>query len=143
MEYYRKEQISPDTLYKDFGNFVRMVQAKFKCTQAYCDSAESTPIKGLQAHCLANRIPISVENAKKTSIKGRIDFEISQMGIGAFKVHESCTHTSDALQNAVYDDKSTEDKRLDDGKINIDSLDSMEYSFEPVMDLVILANGGR
>ena len=48
-----------------------------------------------------------------------------------------------ALQNAVYDDKSTEDKRLDDGKINIDSLDSMEYSFEPVMDLVILANGGR
>ena len=143
MEYYRKEQISPDTLYKDFGNFVRMVQAKFKCTQAYCDSAESTLIKGLQAHCLANRIPISVENAKKTSIKGRIDFEISQMGIGAFKVHESCTHTSDALQNAVYDDKSTEDKRLDDGKINIDSLDSMEYSFEPVMDLVILANGGR
>ena len=143
MEYYRKEQISPDTLYKDFGNFVRMVQAKFKCTQAYCDSAESTLIKGLQAHCLANRIPISVENAKKTSIKGRIDFEISQMGIGAFKVHESCTHTSDALQNAVYDDKSSEDKRLDDGKINIDSLDSMEYSFEPVMDLVILANGGR
>lgn len=143
MEYYRKEQISPDTLYKDFGNFVRMVQAKFKCTQAYCDSAESTLIKGLQAHCLVNRIPISVENAKKTSIKGRIDFEISQMGIGAFKVHESCTHTSDALQNAVYDDKSTEDKRLDDGKINIDSLDSMEYSFEPVMDLVILANGGR
>ena len=143
MEYYRKEQISPDTLYKDFGNFVRMVQAKFKCTQAYCDSAESTLIKGLQAHCIANRIPISVENAKKTSIKGRIDFEISQMGIGAFKVHESCIHTSDALQNAVYDDKSTEDKRLDDGKINIDSLDSMEYSFEPVMDLVILANGGR
>lgn len=143
MEYYRKEQISPDTLYKDFGNFVRMVQAKFKCTQAYCDSAESTLIKGLQAHCIANRIPIKVENAKKTSIKGRIDFEISQMGIGAFKVHESCTHTSDALQNAVYDDKSTEDKRLDDGKINIDSLDSMEYSFEPVMDLVILANGGR
>ena len=143
MEYYRKEQISPDELYKDFGNFVRMVQAKFKCTQAYCDSAESTLIKGLQAHCIANRIPISIENAKKTSIKGRIDFEISQMGIGAFKVHESCTHTSDALQNAVYDDKSTEDKRLDDGKINIDSLDSMEYSFEPVMDLVILANGGR
>jgi len=143
MEYYRKEQISPDTLYKDFGNFVRMVQSKFKCTQAYCDSAESTLIKGLQAHCLANRIPISVENAKKTSIKGRIDFEISQMGIGAFKVHESCTYTSDALQNAVYDDKSTEDKRLDDGKINIDSLDSLEYSFEPVMDLVILANGGR
>ena len=143
MEYYRKEQISPDTLYKDFGNFVRMVQAKFKCTQAYCDSAESTLIKGLQAHCLANRIPISVENAKKTSIKGRIDFEISQMGIGAFKVHKSCTYTSDALQNAVYDDKSTEDKRLDDGKINIDSLDSLEYSFEPVMDLVILANGGR
>ena len=143
MEYYRKEQISPDTLYKDFGNFVRMVQAKFKCKQAYCDSAESTLIKGLQAHCLANRIPISVENAKKTSIKGRIDFEISQMGIGAFKVHKSCTYTSDALQNAVYDDKSTEDKRLDDGKINIDSLDSLEYSFEPVMDLVILANGGR
>ena len=65
------------------------------------------------------------------------------MGIGAFKVHKSCTYTSDALQNAVYDDKSTEDKRLDDGKINIDSLDSLEYSFEPVMDLVILANGGR
>ena len=40
----------------------------------------------------------------------------------------------DALQNAVYDSKKdTVDSRLDDGVMNIDSLDSMEYSFESVM----------
>ena len=142
MEYYKLKQITPDELYNDFCNFVINVQQKFKCTQAFCDNAESTLIKGLQSAVLNRRIPIQVLNAKKTPIKGRISFVLFQMAIGKFKIHESCKETSKAFQAAIYDAKSTEDKRLDDGTINIDSLDSTEYSVEPVMDLIILKNGG-
>jgi hypothetical protein len=42
----------------------------------------------------------------------------------------------------VYDSKSLVDKRLDDGTTNIDSLDAMEYAFEPVMsDIISLSRG--
>ena len=43
-------------------------------------------------------------------------------------------HTLDALRSAVWDDRAVNrDVRLDDGQHNIDSLDSMEYSFEGFM----------
>ena len=66
------------------------------------------------------------------------------MGCGAFYVDPVCTHLREALTSAVYDPKHiTEDKRLDDGSTNIDSLDAMEYACEPVMDAIISVSGVR
>ena len=64
------------------------------------------------------------------------------MGRGAFFVDPSCIHLREALTSAVYDPKyTTEDRRLDNGTTNIDSLDAMEYAFESVMDDIIAKSG--
>ena len=48
------------------------------------------------------------------------------------KIHESCVYLIDALKDAAYDTKSVVDVRLDDGTVNMDSIDSFEYSLESV-----------
>ena len=46
---------------------------------------------------------------------------------------ERCHHLIEALSSAVWDSSGSSDKRLDNGSINIDSLDAMEYSIESYM----------
>ena len=52
-----------------------------------------------------------------------------------------CTHIIKAFEQAVYDDKKPhQDIRLDDGLMNVDSLDSTEYSTESVQqDILYIA----
>lgn len=137
-EYYKKERISPAQLEADFVDFVKQIQSKYKCYEAYCDSAEQTLISGLEAAVIRARVPIELKNAIKGPINDRIAFYNSMMAQGRYKIHKSCTHTIRALEEAVYDDtKPTKDVRLDDGQMNIDSLDAMEYSTESVQDDIL------
>ena len=51
------------------------------------------------------------------------------MGQNRFKlVRGECNDLVDELQNAVYDDKSKKAIILDDGSMQIDTMDSMWYS---------------
>ena len=54
---------------------------------------------------------------------------------------DHCENTISAFEQAVYDDsKKQKDVRLDDGLMNVDSLDSCEYSTESVQsDILYLA----
>ena len=55
-----------------------------------------------------------------------------------YKVLRHCKHTIEAFEQAVYDDKqAVKDIRLDDGLMNIDSLDSQEYSTESIQDEIL------
>ena len=55
-----------------------------------------------------------------------------------WKVMKHCTHIIEAFEQAVYDDKKPhQDIRLDDGLMNVDSLDSTEYSTESVQDEIL------
>lgn len=132
-EYYNPERINPDKLTTDFCRFVKEVQKDYKVYRAYCDSAEQTLIAGFEAAVMREHIPIEICNARKSEINDRIAFTVALMGVGRYKVHRSCEHLIDSFQNAVYDEKSVDDKRLDDGTSNIDSLDSFEYSIETIM----------
>ncbi len=140
-EYYKKKRISPSQLEADFCDFVKQVQSKYKCYEAYCDSAEQTLISGLEAAVIRSGINIELKNAIKGPINDRIAFYNSMMSQGRYKIHVSCANTREALESAVYDeDKPTKDVRLDDGQMNIDSLDSMEYSTENIQqDILYLA----
>lgn len=140
-EYYKKKRISPAQLEADFIDFVKQIQSKYKCYEAYCDSAEQTLISGLEAAIIRAGIPIELKNAIKGPINDRIAFYNSMMAQGRYKIHKSCTHTIRALEEAVYDDtKPTKDVRLDDGQMNIDSLDAMEYSTEYIQDDILYLN---
>ena len=137
-EYYKKQRISPAQLEADFIDFVKQIQSRYKCYEAYCDSAEQTLISGLEAAVIRAGVPIELKNAIKGPINDRIAFYNSMMAQGRYKIHKSCKNTIRALEEAVYDDsKPTKDVRLDDGQMNVDSLDAMEYSTEYIQDDIL------
>ena len=141
-EYYRKEIIDPGTLTDDVCGFVQRAQAQCRAASIWCDSAETTLIKGIRTEVFARRIPVEVRNARKGEIIDRIRLCDMLMSQGRFFIMRRCRHTIAALSEAVWDGKSpTKDKRLDDGSTNIDSLDALEYALEPHANRLIEFGG--
>lgn len=137
-EYYCKKRINPKQLQDDFIDFVRRAQSKYKVYEAYCDSAEQTLIAGLEMACSQAHVGIDIKNAIKGSINDRIAFYNSMIAQNRWKVMKHCKHIIEAFENACYDDKKKNmDIRLDDGLMNVDSLDSTEYSTESVQDDIL------
>ena len=140
-EYYCKKRINPKQLQDDFIDFVRRAKQKYKVYEAYCDSAEQTLIAGLEMACVQAHVGIEIKNAIKGSINDRIAFYNSLIAQNRWKIMKHCTHIISAFENACYDDKKKNmDVRLDDGLMNVDSLDSTEYSTESVQgDILYIA----
>ena len=137
-EYYCKKRINPKQLQEDFIDFVRRAQAKYKVYEAYCDSAEQTLIAGLEMACVQSHVNIDIKNAIKGPVNDRIAFYNSLIAQNRWKVMKHCTHIIEAFEQAVYDDnKKNMDVRLDDGLMNVDSLDSTEYSTESVQEDIL------
>ena len=137
-EYYCKKRINPDQLQRDFIDFVKRAQKRFKVYEAYCDSAEQTLISGLEMACAQAHVAIDIKNAIKGPINDRIAFYNSLIAQNRWKVMRHCEHIIGAFEQAVYDDKKKNmDIRLDDGLMNVDSLDSTEYSTESVQDEIL------
>ena len=137
-EYYCKKRINPKQLQEDFIDFVRRAKQKYKVYEAYCDSAEQTLIAGLEMACVQAHVGIEIKNAIKGPINDRIAFYNSLIAQNRWKIMEHCTHIIDAFEQAVYDEKKKNmDVRLDDGLMNVDSLDSTEYSTESVQDDIL------
>lgn len=141
-EYYRKEVIDPGTLTDDVCGFVQRSQAQVRATSIWCDSAETTLIKGIRTEVFARHIPVEVRNARKGEIIDRIRLCDMLMSQGRFFILRRCKRTIAALSEAVWDSKSpTKDRRLDDGSTNIDSLDALEYALEPHANRLIEFGG--
>ncbi len=140
-EFYLKEQISPERLTKEFIRFAKKQKEKYKVYEAFCDSAESTLILGLKNAAIRENLGIEIKKAKKGKILDRIRFFNGLISQNRFFVKKGLKHISEGLASAVWDDKLTEDVRLDDGSINIDSLDALEYAAESYMrDLMSVKN---
>ena len=130
-EYREKEALNPTKLEKDFVDFVKRCQLRWLVTDVWCDSAEQTLINGLRTAAAKAHIGVNIGNAMKKPINDRIRALCLLMGAGKYFINRACPVTIDALKSALWDSKhTTEDVRLDDGTTNIDSLDSLEYSFE-------------
>ena len=98
-------------------------------------------ISGLEAAAIRERVAIDIKNAIKGPINDRIAFYNSMIAQGRWKIMKHCIHIKEAFEEAVYDDsKPNQDVRLDDGQMNVDSLDSTEYSTESIMnDIMYIA----
>lgn len=141
-EYYHKGIITPEKQEAAFVEFARSCKEDYGAVEVRCDSAEQTLIAGFKAAALKAGLRVDIRNAIKGEIINRIRFTLRCMGRGAFFVDPGCKHVQEALSAAVYDSKHvTEDVRLDNGTTNIDSLDAMEYAFEPAMDAIIKMSG--
>ena len=106
--------------------------------EAYCDSAEQTLIAGLETACMKEHVAIDIRNAIKGPINDRIAFYNSLIAQNRWKIMSHCTHIIAAFEEAVYDEKKKNmDVRLDDGEMNVDSLDSTEYSTESIQNEIL------
>ena len=137
-EYYCKKRINPKQLTSDFIDFVRRAKARYRVMEAYCDSAEQTLIAGLETACMKEPVAIDIRNAIKGPINDRIAFYNSLIAQNRWKIMSHCTHIIAAFEEAVYDEKKKNmDVRLDDGEMNVDSLDSTEYSTESIQNEIL------
>lgn len=123
--------LDPDKLDRAFCSFAKRVQAAYGSSQTRADNEESVLIRGLQNAVKRRELQTSVHNAKKLPIKDRIQLTVRLMAQKRLFVARKCEHMTDAFKTAVYDPKSYEDVRLDNGTSDIDSLDAFEYSIEP------------
>jgi PBSX family phage terminase large subunit len=126
--------VNPAELQIAVKNFCeKIVRAYGRIDCIYCDSAEQTLINGLRA-----ALPFAVKNASKKPITDRIRATLALMGLERFQLLQGeCASLENALENALYSQKSLVDERLDDGTSDIDSLDAFEYSFEKFMKMLI------
>lgn len=136
-EFYLKKQISPFRLEQEFARFVQKQKKLYRVLDAFCDSAEATLICGLKNAAERERLAIEIHKAAKGKILDRIRFFNRIISQKRFFVLADCVNVSEALSSAVWDSACQEDVRLDDGTVNIDSLDAMEYAAESYMKAVI------
>lgn len=129
---------TPERLNAQFIAFVkRMLQKYGRIDCIYCDSAEQVLIRGMRKALEDNNLNIALKNAIKNEIINRIRIVNVLMTTSRFfYVKNENTSLVEALQSAVWDNKSFEDKRLDDGTSDIDTLDSFEYSFEKYIKIL-------
>ena len=130
-EYRRQSALTPESLARDFVDFLRRCAGRYPVCEVWCDSAEQTLINGLRAACEKSGLFIPIGNAMKKPINDRIRAVCLMMGAGRFLIARRCENTIQALTDALWDGRSAvRDVRLDDGTTNIDSLDAMEYALE-------------
>lgn len=133
-----KDELTPKQLEREFLLFMQECIAEYpnEIREVRADSAEQILIRGLRTILRKNKIPIPIKNAVKGEIIDRIRFYTSMMSLLRYFILDDCVETIDAFETAVWDDDH-ENERLDDGSVNIDSLDAQEYSSEPFMKSMI------
>lgn len=134
----KHEPDTPERLNAQFIDFVKKMLYKYgRIDCVYCDSAEQVLIRGMQKALQDNNLNIAIKNAIKNEIINRIRIVNVLMTTSRFfYIKNENDSLVEALQSAVWDSKSLEDKRLDDGTSDIDTLDSFEYSFEKYIKIL-------
>ena len=132
-EYQREHKCDIDSNILDelVLEFIGEVEEKYgRVDELYWDNAETVLGAGIRNAVEEKYQHIIVRPAWKTRIKDRIDCTVRIMGAGRFHITEDCESLSKAFQDAVWDEDSQLDERLDDGSTDIDSLDAFEYTIE-------------
>lgn len=124
--------IDPKALDELFIRFIEAVTKEYGfITKVYADSAESVLIRGFRTALVqSGHGDIKVVNAMKSKITDRIFATTALTVMNRLLITEDCESFEQAASMAVWDPKSLELERLDDGTSDIDTLDSFEYSFE-------------
>lgn len=126
-EHYDKQNKSAESLIADFKLKISQWREEFPPLKSvFCDSAEQLLVKSFR-----NAVTVDVRNALKRPVNQRIAMLCRLISAERFFVNESCIKFIEGIENAVWDSgKSGKDIRLDDGSVNIDSLDALEYAIE-------------
>ena len=121
-------------VFRWINDFVQKIVDTYGLPQGiFADSAEQVLNNSLRSELKFN---IPVLDSLKTPIEERIKSIIRLLNTDKISFIESKTKSIvEALQTALYDEKSSTDRWIDDGKTSdIDSLDSFVYSWEKWMN---------
>lgn len=121
-------------VFRWINDFVQKIVDNYGLPQGiFCDSAEQVLNNSLRSELKFN---IPVLDSLKTPIEERIKSLIRLLNTDKISFIEGKTKSVvEALQTALYDEKSPTDRWIDDGKTSdIDSLDSFVYSWEKWMN---------
>ena len=126
-EYYDPDNFSADHLKGAWVQKTERWKAMYpRITDAYLDH-EMLLIKSFRQ--ATPQIP--VRYARKLPIADRISATDMLMATDKLVVMENCKHLIEAFESAVWDARKPDELvRLDNGTVNIDSLDSFEYATE-------------
>lgn len=125
-EFYDADNKSAESYISNYVEFAKKVKRSFKCIDCYFESGEQ-----LLKNSCENTGVLNIYNSVKLPIIDRIRFFDLMFSQGRLFIMKDCTYTIDAVRSAVYDPKSQNEERLDNGTTNIDSLDAWEYSITP------------
>ena len=133
------EEIDPDRLGQLVVMFVKRILDKYGFVSAiYPDSAESVLIRGIKKALIDAELgDIPVKNARKVAINDRIFALASLSAQNRFYYTEDCKTLVEAIGTAIWNPKSLEKERLDDGTSDIDSMDAFEYTYERVINRLL------
>ena len=126
---------SPDQMYEKFLQFYNEVKEEYGYVyRSYADWGGLGQVitRGLQTYCIQKGTPIRIFDCSKYRIIERINIVSRLMGANKFKIMSRCKETIEALSSAVWEENK-DDVRLDNGSVNIDVLDAMEYAFSNYM----------
>jgi PBSX family phage terminase large subunit len=132
-EHFDSENKSAESLIADFTQKISQWREEFSPAESgcylksvFCDSAEQLLIKSFRY-----AVPVEVKNALKRPVNQRIAMLCRLISAGRFFVSADCVKFIEAMETAVWEsNKAGKDMRLDDGSVNVDSLDAFEYAIE-------------
>jgi len=131
---------SPEEFYKKFEEFYnRSVEQYGKVTHLFCDWGALGQVLtyGLNRYLQQHNIPIHAQDCIKGEINDRIYLDNYLFAQHRHFILSRCKYLIEAYKTAIWSD-SKPDTRLDDGTVDIDSLDSHEYSINPFFDKLMM-----
>lgn len=129
---------TPEQMYEQFLQFYNEVKEEYGYVyRSYADWGGLGQVitRGLQTYCTQKGTPIRIFDCSKYRIIERINIVSRLMGADKFKIMSRCKETIEALSSAVWEE-GKDDVRLDNGTVNIDVLDAMEYAFSNYMQIL-------
>lgn len=131
----RKGEIDPDTINREAGEFLSglRVRGYGNVRYIFADSEAQYLINGLRRYLRQRGESASVSDCAKKPIVDRISHVNHLIAQKRFFICESCRHMISGLAEAMWDEGSAGDRRLDNFTSDIDILDAMEYAIERYM----------
>lgn len=123
----------PEDLYKYVSEFYKRVESKYgwiSCCYADWGGLGQVITKGLKVYMHQHCNNAIVKDCKKYKIFERINILNRLIGANRFKIMDCCKEVIESLSSSIWN-PNKENERLDDGTINIDVLDAMEYAYAP------------
>lgn len=131
-----KGTIDVDLICRELVEFYQYIKAEYPnaiIKYMFCDHAEQTIINSIRVYFARHKIAAQIcdiMDCYKGVITNRIYALNTLMSQNRFAVNEGCENVINSLSSQVWDTKDpTKDVRLDNGTIDIDTADALEYSF--------------